>query len=249
VRILVREAAGASLNGVRSLLELSTYPNFKVALPAAIASQLGLPDERIQVYDPSLPEDDLSSDYVVCMDADLEVITPDWMQHLLHYCEQPDVACAAPLLVQPDGSVWQGGQVLGMGEGIDSPLRGWPADSDGYAGSLSCAREVTAVSGECLMISASLWRDLGRSRKYYALPLFEGADLALQAFTMKRRNILTPRARLRKPAPVVFPPGWSLDRALFRDRWEELIKMGDPYYNSNFALSAPGYSAAPGRSS
>ena len=157
------------------------------------------------------------------------------------YCEQPAVACASPLIVDPTNTVWSSGLVLGMDAGIGFPMRGWPADSDGYAGSLSCSREVSAVSGECMMISGPLFRRLGGSIRYYSSTTFDGADLSLRATTIQHRNIVTPQVRMRKTGPSSVSAEWPLDQSLFIDRWRDLIRQGDHFYNPHFSRSAPGY--------
>ena len=251
VAIMVRENT-VQPSALRSLLDRSSYPNFTVSLTPGVAAQLDFTDERIEVRDPVTPGGgEKSADYVVLMDGGLEVVTPDWIEHLLFYCEQRDIGCAAPVLVQKDGSVWQAGLVLGMDHSLDSPhcaldspLRGLPADTDGYAGSLSCAREVSAVSGECLMISASLFREFGGGRRFYVTPLHQGADLSLQALMNSRRNIVTPRARLLKREGTACEPESQLDRALFADRWRDLLRKGDPFYNAGAAQASPEYEDA-----
>jgi len=156
------------------------------------------------------------------------------------YCEQPDVACASPLMVQ-EGRVWCAGLVLGMNESVGRVMKGLLPDSDGYAGSLSCSREVSAVSGECMMIRGSMFRRLGGNIKYYSRSTWDGADLALRGLTVKRRNIVTPRAVVRKRLAEVTAAGGRLDEQLFADRWGDLIRQEDPFYNSNFLLAPPGY--------
>ena len=244
VAIMIRENT-VQPAALRSLLHRSSYPNFTVPLTSGVEAQLGFADERVQVCDPVTPRGgEESADYVVLMDGGLEVVSPDWIEHLLFYCEQRDIGCAAPVLVHRDGSVWQAGLVLGMDLLLDSPLRGLPADTDGYAGSLSCAREVSAVSGECLMISASLFREFGGSRRFYVTPLHQGADLSLQALMNSRRNIVTPRARLLKREGTECEPESPLDRALFADRWRDLLRKGDPFYNAGAAQVSPEYEDA-----
>jgi len=178
------------------------------------------------------------AEYLLWIDPGLEVLTPDWIEHLLLYCEQPQIACAAPLIVNPDGTVWHSGLVLGMNGIVGYPMQGWRADSDGYAGSLSCAREVSCVSGECLMISRQKLEASGGLVAYYQDSLYAGADLSLRACTAGFRNIVTPRVILRRSRPT---DGSPLDRALFADRWGGIAKYGDRCYNPNFSLTSPGY--------
>ena len=40
-------------------------------------------------------------------------------------------------------------------------MKGWDPAQDGYAGSLSCARDVSAISGSCALISRAKLAELG----------------------------------------------------------------------------------------
>jgi hypothetical protein len=91
------------------------------------------------------------------------------------------------------------------------------------------------------MVSAASFSEVGGAVRYYKTPVFQGADFALRGFTMKRRNICTPRVVLRKTGALEKPSGWDLDRELFWDRWNGLARMGDPYHNPNFVPLSPGY--------
>jgi O-antigen biosynthesis protein len=252
VLVAIREGTSTSVaDAVSSILRRSTYPNLAVCVPPSLAH--GLPaDPRITVRDLEDVCGQLASDeFMVWIDGDLEIVTHNWIETLLLYCEQRDVTCVSPLIVREE-KVWCAGLVLGMDEGVGYAMRGWTADSDGYAGSLSCSHEVSAVSGECMMISGAMFRQLGGHVKYYSASRFDGADLALRGLTIKKRNIVAPQAIVRKSTLSTRPQGWKLDEALFVDRWRDLIRQGDPFYNSNFLQETPGYlvttAAAVGRS-
>jgi O-antigen biosynthesis protein len=233
VLIVVRDSSDPDAC-ISSILERSSYSNFKVltSRPPDPASH------RVEAGNPAGP---FGSDYVLWIDPDLEVVTPDWIEHLLLYSEQRQIACAAPLLVNRDGTVWHAGLVLGMNGLVGYPMQGLHADSDGYAGSLSCAREASCVSGECLMISRQKLDAMGGLVPFYQDPLYGGADLSLMASTAGLRNVVNPRAVLRRLAESRASDSSKLDRALFADRWSEITKYGDRYYNPNFIPTSPGY--------
>jgi O-antigen biosynthesis protein len=241
VIVAIRDANSAmSTQAAQSIVRQSTYQNLIVCVPPPLP-RTAAEDQRICARGLDDVHQQLENeDFLVWINGDLEVVTPDWIETLLMYCEQPDVACAAPLIVQ-EGRVWCAGLVLGMNESVGRVMKGLVPDSDGYAGSLSCSREVSAVSGECMMIRGSMFRRLGGNIKYYSGSTLDGADLALRGLTLKRRSIVTPRAVVRKRQAEVTPSSWRLDEQLFVDRWVDLIRQEDPFYNSNFLLASPGY--------
>ena len=72
-------------------------------------------------------------------------------------------------------------------------MRGFPSDADGYAGSLSCTREVSAVTGACMAIRRDLLRRARRLRRALrdALP---GRRPLPAPRSAGRRILFTPRA-------------------------------------------------------
>ena len=251
VVIAIRETKLGSIDrALQSIVHRSTYPNLVVYIPHALCGGVTA-DPRVRGRELEDVHERIESDeFLVWIDGDLEVLTPDWIETLLMYCEQPDVACASPLVTR-EGRVWCAGLVLGMNEAVGPVMRGLAQDSDGYAGSLSCSREVSAVSGECMMIRGAMFQRLGGNIKYYASSTLDGADLALRGVKVKRRNIVTPQAVVQKHGADALPPGWKLDEELFADRWKDLVQQGDPFYNSNFLAVLPGHAieaAVAGRS-
>ena len=241
VVIAVREMKPGTTNqAIQSVLLRSTYPNLTVCVPPALLGDLSSDPRVIGRELEDVHGRITNEEFLLWMDGDLEVLTPDWIETLLMYCEQPDVACASPLITR-EGRVWCAGLVLGMNEGLGPVMRGLAPDCDGYAGSLSCSREVSAVSGECMMIRGAMFRRLGGSVKYYLNSTLDGADLALRAFTDRKRNIVTSQAVVQKHRAGVLREGWKLDEALFADRWSELSRQGDPFYNPQFVTTSPGY--------
>ena len=238
VIIAVRDTPEPSTFAVHSIVERSSYPNFLVAVSPVVSR--ALPDDP-RIYVANLEEVHRrldAHDFLIWIDADLEIVEKDWIETLLIYCEQPDVGCASPLILLGE-TVWCSGLVLGVDHGLGYSMRGRPPRSDGYAGSLSCAREVSSVSGECLMVSARLFQQSGGNVKYFSTSVFDGADLSLRARALGRRNIVTPQAIVRRRIEPAAPIGCKLDADLFSDRWHSLVQEGDPYYISKYVPQIP----------
>ena len=121
---------------VRALNLMRTYPVKRLLFPGrfnfARANNLGV--RRA------------SGEFLVFMNNDVEVITEDWIEEMLYYARQNDVGAVGGLLLYADRTVQHAGVVLGCRGTADHVLRNAPADSDGYAGSLACTREVSSPS-------------------------------------------------------------------------------------------------------
>ncbi|MBV9302588.1 MAG: glycosyltransferase family 2 protein [Acidobacteriaceae bacterium] len=183
-----------------------------------------------------------TGEYLVFMNNDIEVVSPDWIEQMLYYAEQADVGAVGALLVYPDGNVQHAGIVLGCRGTGDHVLRGIPGDADGYAGSLSCAREVTAVTAACLMLRRELFLSLGGFNEHF-FTAYQDLDLCLRIRDQKKRIIFTPQARFVHRESVSRGKYYDfVDRNLLLDYWEPLIKQGDPYYNPHLSLEPCDYS-------
>ena len=180
-------------------------------------------------------------EYLVFLNNDVEVMTPDWVEQMLYYAEQTDVGAVGGLLLYPNRTVQHAGVVLGCRGTADHVLRGAPADSDGYAGSLSCAREVSAVTAACMMINKRLFVETGSFNEHY-FTAYQDVDLCLQLRSLEKRNIFCPRSVFLHTESYSRGDYYDfVDRNLLLDRWDDMI-ASDPYYNPNFDVEACDYS-------
>ena len=240
---------------LRSIFEKSTYPNFEVILV-----DNGTTDREalrlFEQYDATIvpfPEpfnysraNNLGAakargEYLVLLNNDTEVRTPGWLEELLFYAETPDVGAVSPLLLYPDQTVQHAGVVLGMRGTADHIMRGFPAGSDGYFGSLSCAREVSAVTAACMALRTETFLEVGGFREAFRT-IYQDVDLCLRLRAQGKRILYTPRAVLYHYESHSRGNKYDvLDRALILDLWGKVIAAGDPYFNSNLDANSPSY--------
>ena len=146
------------------------------------------------------------------------------------------------LLTYPDNTVQHAGIILGTRGTADHVMRGFPADSDGYYGSLRHAREVSAVTGACMMIRKSVFNRVGGFNEHYATH-YQDVDLCCELLKHGYRNIVVPQARLlhHESASRKTYYDW-VDRFLLLDRHHDLIGKGDKYYNRHLNIEKGDYS-------
>jgi GT2 family glycosyltransferase len=185
-------------------------------------------------------------EYLIFLSEDTEVVEPDWIEQLLLYAEMPGVGAVGPTLTHPDGRVAAAGIAIGLYDPAVPAMRGFPADGDGYYGSLSCAREVSAIGMDCMLLRRSLFDRLGGFEQAYSRQ-FQDFDLCLR---LRREGLSVVCA----PAPRTVSHTTEarrlsdfdvIDRALFVDRWYERLEAGDPYYNPGFFREAADYTMPP----
>jgi GT2 family glycosyltransferase len=241
---------------LKSVSEKTSYPEFEVILmdnettdERALQLMEQSPVRRISFPNPfnfSRANNQgaiaATGDFLVFLNNDTEIVTEDWLQHLLYYAEQPDVGAVGALLIYEDRTVQHAGVALGMRGTADHTMRGFPIGVDGYAGSLACAREVSAVTAACLMMRKSLFHEIGGFNEHF-FTIYQDVDLCLRLRERGLRLICTPQALVVHHESVSRRSYYDMiDRTLLLDQWESMIERGDPYYNPNLNLERGDYS-------
>jgi GT2 family glycosyltransferase len=241
---------------LKSVSEKTSYPEFEVLLmdnettdEHALQLMQQYPARRISFPNPfnfSRANNQgaiaATGDFLVFLNNDTEIMAADWLQHLIYYAEQPDVGAVGALLIYDDRTVQHAGVALGMRGTADHTMRGFPIGVDGYAGSLACAREVSAVTGACMMIRKSLFHEIGGFNEHF-FTAYQDVDLCLRLRERGLRLICTPRALVVHHESVSRQSYYDMiDRMLLLDQWESVIERGDPYYNPNLNLDRGDYS-------
>jgi GT2 family glycosyltransferase len=135
--------------------------------------------------------------------------------------------------------VQHAGIVLGFRETADHIMRDFPSDSDGYFGSLSCTREVSAVTAACIMIKKEVFHQVNGFEGSYN-SVYQDVDLCLKIRNKGYSIICTPASVLFHHESVSRGNDYDfIDRMLLKDQWETVLK-NDPYYNPNFKLDIYG---------
>jgi O-antigen biosynthesis protein len=257
VIIPTRDAPEVLGRCLKSVFERTSHPNFEVILmdnettdESALALMKEYPVRRIPFPNPfnfsranNQGAASATGELLVFLNNDTEVITDDWLQHLGYYAEQPDVGAAGALLAYHDRTVQHAGVALGMRGTADHTMRRFEITADGYAGSLACAREVSVVTGACLMTRKTVFEQIGGFNEHY-FTAYQDVDVCLRLRALGLRVICTPRALLFHHEFVSRTSYYYdiIDRMLLLDRWEDVIERGDPYYNPNLDLERGDYS-------
>jgi ADP-heptose:LPS heptosyltransferase/GT2 family glycosyltransferase len=167
-------------------------------------------------------------EYFVFLNDDMEVTDPHWLDALLEQAQRPEVGVVGPLLVYPDGSVQHAGLVLYRGSGIHA-FRGMNlADPDANP-LITAQREVTAVTGACMMVSRETFTRLGGFDESHAI-VNNDLDFCLRCRQAGLLVIYTPHTRLTHYEEVsrgTLPDTYNASR--FKEMWWEQIALGDPY--------------------
>jgi ADP-heptose:LPS heptosyltransferase/GT2 family glycosyltransferase len=174
-------------------------------------------------------------DLLLFLNDDVAADQPGWLDAMLQPAVRPEVGVVGPRLLYPDGSVQHAGMFLaGMGLARHA-FRHLGADEPGYFGLARTQRDVTAVTGACMLVRREVFDALGGFDEAHAV-INNDLDFCLRAGAAGYRVVFTPHATLthdegasRKSLPEDY------DREAFENRWRGVFAAGDPFHNPNLA--------------
>lgn len=182
-------------------------------------------------------------DFLLLLNNDTEVITPDWLESMMGYCQRGDVGIVGAKLLYPDNTVQHAGVVVGIAGFAGHILTGYDQNAPGYLWRLQTAQDESAVTGACLMVKRSVFDELQGLDESFAVALND-IDFCLRARDLGKLVVFTPEARLyhyeSKSRGMENTDAkkarFQKEVDHFRERHGEFLKAGDPYYNPNLSI-------------
>ncbi len=168
------------------------------------------------------------ADFVLLLNNDVTVVTPDWIEALLELGQQPDVGAVGCRLVFPDGSVQHEGVAL-LPEYVAANIS-WP---------WPIIRNTSAVTAACMLIRRDVYWSIGGFDEEMGV-VYNDVDFCLRMIRSGRRVLYTPYAELVHDESAsrgkVNP---SADIDLFFDRWGTPDRLHDPYVSPHVLWPHP----------
>ncbi len=182
-----------------------------------------------------------SGDHVLLFNDDLEVTSPEWLEAMLEYSQEPEIGAVGAKLLYPDGRLQHVGMVLGVAGVAAHAFHQHPGVSPGYAGSAVMVRNYSAVTGACLMSRRDVFAEVGGFDERFPID-FNDVDYCLRLRRAGYRVVFTPFAQLYHHESASFGARQQDLGAVaeMRKRWGAAIDR-DPYYNPNLTRDFPDY--------
>lgn len=246
---------------IRSFEERSSYKNFEMI----VIENNSVKDETFEYYDKIQKEFDnvkvvywpnefnfsaitnfgaahADGDYLVFLNNDTELITPDLLPEMIGFAQRKDVGAVGAELFFPDDTIQHSGVVLGMGGVASHVFSGLEHDSFYYWKVL--ARNVSAVTGACLMTRRDVFDEVDGLNENLAVA-FNDIDYCLKLREKGYHLVQTPYAQMYHYESK--SRGYEVSDAKLErfyneeltliDRWRDDLYNPDPYFNENFSLN------------
>lgn len=184
-----------------------------------------------------------TGDYIVQLNNDTELLTPNWLQEMLGFAQRDDVGAVGAELFYPDNTIQHAGIIIGIGGVAGHVFKNLPKGIHGYFSKDAMIQNLSAVTAACIMTPKSIYDEVGYMDEKFKVA-FNDVDFCLKIRQKGKLIVYNPyvqfthyesKSRGFEDTPEKKKRFQSeVDR--FHDKWQSVLDKGDPYYNINLRL-------------
>ena len=187
-------------------------------------------------------------EYAIQLNNDTELITPDWLEIMLGYCQREDVGAVGVKLYFPDETIQHAGIIVGIGGIAGNRFKSIPKAGHGYFAKESMVENLSAVTGACLMAPKAVYEEVDWMNEDLAVA-FNDVDFCLRIREKGYLVVFNPfvefwhyesKTRGQEDSPEKIRR-FQGEMSTFEQRWGDILDEGDPYYNVNLSLDTEVY--------
>ena len=191
-------------------------------------------------------------EFLLFLNNDVTVITPDWLTELAGLCQRKEVGAAGVKLLYPDNTIQHAGCVIGIGGIAGHMFVDMPANRTGYLHKASLLQDMSAVTAACMIMKKQVFDQVGGFTEELAVA-FNDVDLCLKINKAGSLVVYDPYVQLYHMESKTRGAEDSKEKVrrfqteieYMRCHWLDILKNGDPYYNKNLSLTKWNYSLKP----
>lgn len=191
-------------------------------------------------------------DYLLFLNNDTEVISPDWIEEMLGFCQRPDTGIVGARLYFGNNTVQHAGTVIGIGGIAGHMFTDMPRERSGYMHKAAIIQDLSAVTAACMMVKRQVFDEVQGFEEQLSVA-FNDVDFCLRVREKQYLVVYDPYVELYHYESKSRGAEDSKEKVhrfqseieFMRCRWETLLKKGDPYYNKNLSLVKWNYSLKP----
>lgn len=190
-----------------------------------------------------------NGEYILLLNNDVEVITPDWLEQMLMFAQREDVGAVGAMLYYPDDTIQHAGVIFGLGGVAGCSHKYYHRGDVGYMYRLTIAQNYSCVTAACHLMSRKVWDEINGLDEGFAVA-FNDVDLCMRIRAAGYLVVWTPYAELyhyeSKSRGLEDTPEkqrrFQSEIERFQKRWKKELAAGDPYYNPNLTLDREDFS-------
>ncbi|WP_143321847.1 glycosyltransferase [Clostridium sp. HBUAS56010] len=182
-------------------------------------------------------------EYLLFLNNDTEMINPDGIKEMLGFCQRQDVGIVGARLLYSDDTIQHAGVVVGFGGIAGHTFIGLHKSESSYFNQAMCARNYSAVTAACMMSKRSLFDQAGGFSEDLAVA-FNDIDYCMKIRSLNKLVVYAPYALFyhyeSKSRGLEDTPEkvarFNREIKKFSEKWPDILRDGDPYYNPNLTL-------------
>ena len=180
------------------------------------------------------------ADYILLLNNDTAVITPNWIELMIGYASQRHIGAVGVKLLYPDDTVQHAGVVMGIGI-ASHVFVGEGKNSIVWGGRLTVPYDYSAVTAACLMVDRKKWNEVGGLEEDLKVA-YNDVDFCLKLLEKGYYNVMVPmvelyhaesKSRGKDEAPEK-KERFDWEQNYMRKKWKERIE-NDEFYNPNYS--------------
>jgi len=183
--------------------------------------------------------------YLVLLNNDTEVITPDWLEGMLEQCQRKEIGTVGVKLLYPNDHIQHAGVTIGLGGVAGHIFTGMHKDSPGYFYYIHSITNYSAVTAACLMCRREVFDEVNGFTEEFSVE-YNDTDFCLKVLSAGYRNVYLPHVELyhheslTRGHPFTTKEGYDRhirEVNLFTTKWDQFIE-DDPYYSPHLSRTA-----------
>jgi O-antigen biosynthesis protein len=197
-----------------SSLEKTIYQNYQIIIIDNESDELEtldylekLPHKVLKISNPdntfnfaainNRAVENVDTDYVLFLNNDTEVISPDWLSQMVGYAKFTNAGAIGARLLYPDRRIQHAGVVHGFHDGLAGhAFKLVPDWNTGYLSYAKVVRNYSAVTAACLLTPRRLFLDLGGFNEKDFAVAYNDVDYCYRLLENNYRCIYCPSAEL-----------------------------------------------------
>jgi len=181
--------------------------------------------------------DNCDTDYIMQLNNDMELLTPNWLELMLGFAQRSDVGAVSGRLYYPDMSLQHAGGILTQDEQpADHIFKHMPKYAQGYAHREIMIQNMSWVTGACLLCSKDSYKQAGLMTEEFTVD-FGDVDFCMKLQAINKSIIYHPFVEFIHHDGATRGYDKTLEellayeeaKGLFVSKWQEALERGDPY--------------------
>ena len=182
-------------------------------------------------------------DFVLQLNNDTEVITPDWLEKFVGYAQRKEIGAVGARLYFKNKSIQHAGIAIGIGGFAGNLFSRLPRGIHGYFGKDCLIQNLNAVTGACLFCRKEIYEEVGYMDEENFKVALNDVDFCLKIRQKGYLIVYNPYIELMHYESIsrgyeVTPEKnerFNKEVNSFKEKWKEILEEGDSYYNKNLS--------------